>query len=187
MFSMARSFHVKQVAHLAVAVGVVADAVELQVGIAHARFKGLLAKFLALGKLDAVGRRLHAVVADLARIANRIEKARVHGRLAAGELHRHLAPRLDLQSVIEDFLNLFPGKLVNVAHLVRVHEAGIAHHVAAVGEVNGQHRAAAVRTVLEPCLCKSFVVVRRDVAAREVLLDPFRNLASMAIRSSYLP
>ena len=57
--------HVEQVAHLAVAVGVVADAVELQVGVAHARFEGLLAEILALGELDAVGGRLHAVVARL--------------------------------------------------------------------------------------------------------------------------
>ena len=33
---------------------------------------------------------------------------------------------------------------MDVAHLVRVHEAGVAHHVAAVGEVDGEHRAPAV-------------------------------------------
>ena len=66
--------HVEQVADLAMAVGVVADAVELQVGVAQARFEGLLAEFLALGELDAVGRRLHAVVADLAGVADRIEE-----------------------------------------------------------------------------------------------------------------
>ena len=59
--------HVKEVAHLAVAVRVVADAVELQVRIAHARFEGLLAEFLALGEFDSVGRGLHAVVANFAR------------------------------------------------------------------------------------------------------------------------
>ena len=64
--------HVEEVADLAVAVRVVADAVELQVGIAHARFEGLLAEFLALGELDAVGGGLHAVVADLARVAHRV-------------------------------------------------------------------------------------------------------------------
>jgi hypothetical protein len=31
------------------------------------RFERFAAEFLALGKLDAVGRRLHTVVADLAR------------------------------------------------------------------------------------------------------------------------
>src|SRR4029077_18296080 len=37
-------FYIKEVADLAVSVGVVADAVELQVGVAHASFKGFLAK-----------------------------------------------------------------------------------------------------------------------------------------------
>ncbi len=68
----------------------------------------------------------------------------MHGRLAAGELHGHLAARLDLQRVVENFLNFFPAQFVDVADLVGVHEAGIAHHVAAVGEVNGENRAAAV-------------------------------------------
>ena len=91
--------HVKQVADLAVAVGVVADAVELQVGVAQARFERLLAEFLALGELDAVGRRLHAVVADLARVADGVKEVGLHGRLAAGELHGHLAARLDLSAL----------------------------------------------------------------------------------------
>ena len=96
--------HVEQVADLAMAVGVVADAVELQVGVAQARFERLLAEILALGELDAVGRRLHAVVAELARVANGVEEIRRHGRFAAGELHRHLAARLDLDGVVENFL-----------------------------------------------------------------------------------
>ena len=169
-------FHVKQVAHLAVAIGVVADSVELQVGVAQASFERLLAILLALGELDAVGRGLHAVVADLARVANGVEKARVHRRLAAGELHGHLTARLDLQRVIEDFLNLFPGKFVNVANLVRVHEAGIAHHVAAVGEVHGEHGATPVTHGAGAMLVQVFVIVRGNVAAGEVLLDPVQEL-----------
>ncbi len=65
---------VKEIADLAVAVGVVADAVELQVGVAHACFKGLLAEFLALGELDAVGGGLDAVVADLAGVRDGVEE-----------------------------------------------------------------------------------------------------------------
>ena len=65
---------VEQVADLAVAVGVVADAVELQVGVAHARVEGLLAEFLALGEFDAVGGSLHAVVADLAGVGDGVEE-----------------------------------------------------------------------------------------------------------------
>ena len=59
--------HVEQIAHCAVLVGGVADAVELQIGVAQTRFRRLPAEFRALGELDTVGGRLHAGVADLAR------------------------------------------------------------------------------------------------------------------------
>src|SRR5712692_7739677 len=52
---------VEQVADLAVAIGVVADAVELQVSVSQARLEGLPAELLALGELNAVGGRLDAV------------------------------------------------------------------------------------------------------------------------------
>jgi hypothetical protein len=84
--------HVEQVADLAVRVGGVADAVELQVGVAQTGFSGgCFAELLALGELDAVGRGLHAVVADLAGVGDGVEEVRRQRGLAAGELHRHLA------------------------------------------------------------------------------------------------
>ena len=49
---------VKQVADLAVRVGCVADAVELQVDIAQTGFSSRRGKILGLGELDAVGRGL---------------------------------------------------------------------------------------------------------------------------------
>jgi hypothetical protein len=55
--------------------------------------------------------------------------------------------------------------------LVRVHEAGVAHHVAAVGEVDGQHRAAAVLHGGAAVVVQLLVVVRADVAAREHFLE----------------
>jgi len=57
------------------------------------------------------------------------------------------------------------------AHLVGVHEARVAHHVAAVGEVDGEHRAAAVGDGARAVLVERGIVVRADVAAREDLLD----------------
>jgi len=122
-------FYIEQVANLAMSVGVVADSVELQVGVTHTCFKGLLAKFLALGEFDAVGGGLHAVVADLAGVGHGLQEVRAHSRFAAGELHGHLTARLDAQSVVENFLNFVPTEFVNVADLVGVHEAGVAHHV----------------------------------------------------------
>ena len=168
--------HVEQVADLPMAVGVVADAVELQVGIAHARLERLPAEFLALGKLDAVGRGLHAVVADLPRVSEGIQEVRAHGRFAAAELHGHLAARLDLQRVIQDFLNLFPAQLMHIADLVGVHEARIAHHVAAIRQVDGKHRSAAVAHCRRAVLVQIFVVVRGNVSARKLLFNPAKEL-----------
>ena len=95
---------VEQVADAAVRVGGVADAVKLQVGVAQARFGRRLGELRILGELDAVGGRLDAVVADLARVADRVEEVRRNRRLAAGELHRHLPPRLDADRVVEHLL-----------------------------------------------------------------------------------
>ena len=162
---------VEQVADAAMRVGGVADAVELQVGVAETGLGRRLGELGALGELDAVGRRLHAVVADLARVADRVQEVRRHRRLAAGELHRHLAPRLDRDGVVENLLDVFPAQLVDEADLVRVHEARVAHHVAAVGEVHRQHGAAAVEHRRRSVVVQLLVVVRADVAAGERLLE----------------
>ncbi len=162
---------VEQVADAAVRVGGVADAVELQVGVAQARFGRRLREVEALGELDAVGRRLHRVVADLARVANRVEEVRRQRRLAARELHRHLALGLDGDGVVEHRLDVVPRQLVDEADLVGVHEARVAHHVAAVGEVDREHRAAAVLDGAAAVVVQLLVVVRADVAAREHLFE----------------
>ena len=107
--------HVEQVADAAVRVGGVADAVELQVGVAQARLRGLARELGTLGELDAVGRRLHRVVADLPRVADRVEEVGRDGRLTARELHRHLPARLDRDGVVEHLLDVFPGELVDEA------------------------------------------------------------------------
>ena len=106
-------------------------------------------------------------VADFARVAHGIQEVGRDGRLAAGELHRHLALRLDGDGVVEQRLDVFPAQLVDEAHLVGVHEAGIAHHVAAVGEVDGQHRAAAVGDGAGAVVVQLGIVVGADVAAGE--------------------
>ena len=162
---------VEEVADAAMRVGRVADAVKLQVRVAKAGFGGGFRELRALGELDAVGRRLHAVVADFARVADRIQEVRRHRRLSARELHRHLPARLDRDRVVEHLLDVFPRELVDEPDLVRVHEAGVAHHVAAVGEVDGQHRAAAVLDGGAAVVVQLLVVVGPDVAAREHFLE----------------
>src|SRR6202043_762206 len=106
--------------------------------------KRLLAELFALGEFYPVGSSLHAVVANFTSVRHRLQKVRAHGRFATAELHGHLPARLDLQSIVENFLNFAPAQLMHVTNLVGVHETRIAHHVAAVGEVHGEHRATAV-------------------------------------------
>ena len=55
--------------------------------------------------------------------------------------------------------------------LIGVHEAWIAHHVAAVGQIDGQHRAAPMRHRRCAVVVQLVVVVRADVAAREDLFE----------------
>ena len=57
------------------------------------------------------------------------------------------------------------------ADLVGVHEAGVAHHVAAVGEVDGEDRAAAVGYGGSPVVVELLIVVGADVAAGEYLFE----------------
>lgn len=86
---------VEKVVDAAVRVGGVADAVELQVCETQSGLGRPAAELGALGELDAIGRRLDAAVAELHRIADRVEEVGRDGRLAARELHRHLPARLD--------------------------------------------------------------------------------------------
>ena len=62
-------------------------------------------------------------------------------------------------------------QLVDEADLVCVHEAGVAHHVAAVGQVDRQHRSAAVLDRRAAVVVQLLVVVRADVAPREHFLQ----------------
>ena len=61
------------------------------------------------------------------------------------------------------------------ADLVGVHEAGIAHHVAAVGQVDGEHRAAAVLHRRRAVVMQLLVVVGADVAAGENVFQVLRE------------
>ena len=54
---------------------------------------------------------------------------------------------------------------MNEANLVGVHEAGVAHHVATVGEIDGQHRSAAVQHGAAAVVMQLFVIVGANVAA----------------------
>jgi len=76
---------------------------------------------------------------------------------------------------------------VNVADLISVHEARIAHHVAAIGEVDREHRAAAITYRARTVLVQSFVVVRGNVAARKILFNPTEELGIDGHQVSQVP
>jgi len=65
---------------------------------------------------------------------------------------------------------------VDKADLVGVHEAGIAHHVAAVRQIDGQNRPAAVRHRRSSVVVQLFVVVSADVASGENFLKVTEEL-----------
>src|SRR5450432_1589151 len=93
---------VEQVADLAVTVGLVRDAVELQVAEAQTRALGGMAKLDVLRELHAVAGALHAEVAHVARVLDRLQEERAERRLAPGKLHAQLAARLDIQAVVQN-------------------------------------------------------------------------------------
>ena len=157
-------------------IGCVADAVKLQIGIAHTGFNRLLAEFKTLRKFNAVGCRLHRVVSHFACVTHGIQEVGRQGRLAAGKLHTHLPSRLDGDGVVEHRLDFFPGQLMDESHLVGVHEAGIAHHVAAIRQINRQHRPAPVLHRGRSVMMKLLVVMRRNIAAGEHVLQMLREL-----------
>ena len=166
---------VVQVADAAVRVRLVSDPVELKVREPQPRVVGCFREVRLLREPDAVRRALDGEVADLLRVARRLEEMGRDRRLAARELHGELAPRLDRRRVVEDLPDVLEGELVDVTDLVRVHEARVAHHVAAVREVDRENCAAAVLDRGRAVLVKR-VLRDPDVAPEEVLLEPAEEL-----------
>src|SRR5205085_12098741 len=103
-------------------IGFIADAVELEICVTQAGFRGFFGELRALGELDPVGRGLYALIADLAAVADGLQKMRGKRRLAARKLNRQLAPRLNGDRVIQQRLDFFPGQLMYEAYLVGIHE-----------------------------------------------------------------
>src|SRR6202521_4367895 len=63
-----------------------------------------------------------------------------------------------------------------VTNLVGVHEAGIAHHIAAIRKVDSEHRPTAVTHRAGAMLVKIFVVMGGNIAAWVLALDPAQPL-----------
>ena len=166
--------HVEEVAHFAMGAPFVGNGVELKIGEAQPALLREPRELRLLREANAVGRALHAEIADLARVARRLQEMRRERRLAARELHAHLPARLDGERVVQDFLDLVPLELVHVADLIGVHEARVAHHVAAIGEVDGQDGAAPVLNARRAVIAQRRE--RREVVATRVeVLDAARK------------
>src|ERR1044072_6769984 len=95
------------------------------------------------GEANAVGCGEYAIETDLLGVFNGFQIIRRERRLTAGEENDDLPSRLKRNRPSQNRFGVFKRRLGNVANLVRIHEARIAHHVATIRQVNGQHRAAA--------------------------------------------
>src|SRR5688572_23852515 len=134
-----------------------------------------LAELDVFGEANAVGRGENPVETDLLRISDGLEVIRRERRLTAGEENDHLASWFERNSTVQDRFRVFKCRFVNVANLVCVHEARIAHHVATVGQVDSQHRAAAKLDVGSPVTMHVFVFGGAEVATEEERLDAFEK------------
>ena len=133
---------VEQIADAAVTVALFAGAVELQVGPVKSRFMGLPGELLALGEANPVGGRQNPIESDLLGVGDGFDEEWGEGGFSSGEEDDHLATRLVGDGAVQNGLDVFKLRLMNIANLIGIHEAGIAHHVASVGQIHRQHSAA---------------------------------------------
>ena len=169
---MAILLHVEEVRDVAVGVRLVRGPVELEVDHVEPGLLRLEGELGLEGEAQAVGRGLD-------RACSRPSSRRRRPRGSAGESvgsppeYCTTICRRGLNEIESSriFLHLVERQLVDVADLVRVHEAGVAHHVAAVGEVHGQHRAAAVADGRGAVAVDERVPERAEVASRVAALD----------------
>src|SRR6185436_4372674 len=131
--------YVKQVADAAVLVLLFADAVKLKIDTVLPRRLGCLTKLKVLGETYAVGGRKNSVEANLLCVSDGFEIVRRKSWFTTGEENNDLALWLKRNRAIQNCFGIFKRRLVNIANLIRVHEAGIAHHVATVGKVDSQN------------------------------------------------
>src|SRR6516225_6574591 len=147
------------------AVSIISDAVELQIDKPQPGFGRLTAEFFALRELDAIRGCLYAGVPNLSGVRNGVDEIRRHRRLATGKLNGHLPARFYREGVVHDFLDLIPRQFMDVTDLVRIHETWIAHHVAAIRQINCQNRSASVLNGAAAVVVKALVGMRRNIAA----------------------
>ena len=78
----------------------------------------------------------------------------------------------DLHGVVEYLFDFAPLQFMDKAHLVGIHEAGIAHHITAVGQIDREHRTASMLDGTGPVVVQIFVIVSPNIATGKVFLNP---------------
>ena len=168
--------YVEEIADAAMLVVCFVRSVKLQVNAVLAGgFRGF-AKFDVLGVSDAVGRGQNSVKTDLLRVCDSVQKIRRKRRLAAGEQNDDLTFRLERNCPVEDRFCVLKCRFMNVADLIRIHEARIAHHVAAVCQIDRQNRAAAEFDIARAVMMNVLVLGGLEIAAEKERLDPLQKL-----------
>ena len=97
-------------------------------------------------------------------------------RLAAGEKDDDLPPRLERNGSVEDLFRVLERRFVHITDLICIHKARIAHHVAAVRQIDGEHRSAAKFNIRSPVVMDVFVLSRFKIAAVKQRFDAFEKL-----------
>src|ERR671914_450869 len=88
------------------------------------------------GKTNSVGCSENAIEADLLRVGDGLEIVRRERWLTTGEQNNYLTSRFERDCAVQDRFGVFESRFVNIANLVCIHEARVAHHVAAVRQVD---------------------------------------------------
>src|SRR6185503_2420312 len=133
-------------------------------------FRGF-AKLEIFSEANTVRRGEYAIETDLLRVSDSIEVVRRERWLTAGEENDDLSSRFERDCTIENRLRIFKRRLVNVTNLVRVHEARVAHHVAAIRQVDSQNCAASKLNIRSAVTMYVFVFGSAEVATKEERLD----------------
>ncbi len=160
-----------------------AHAVKLQIDTVLAGCFGGLAKLNVFGKANSVGCRKDSIEADLLRVSDGFEIVRRKRRLAAREENDDLPLWFERYGAIEDRFRVFVCRLVYITNLVCVHKARVAHHVAAVGEIDSQNRASAKLDVRRSVVVHVRIFGGAEVAAKK---ERFNTLEKGRIRGHHI-
>ena len=82
-----------------------------------------------------------------------------------------LPARFERNCPVEDRLCVLKRRFVHVTDLICIHKARIAHHVAAVCQIDGQHRSAAKFNVARSVMMNVLVLSRLKIAAVKERFD----------------